>query len=70
MTSKLQVATSEDLEALAEIFLTAYAGDVVQGNLFLNVPWEAQIKFGADLLKQDFGKPGVKDLVMVDTETG
>jgi hypothetical protein len=70
MSLILQPAVKENASQRAEVQLASYGDDPILTSLMAGVPYEEQVKFFAGALFQGFGEPGVKDLEVLDSETG
>jgi hypothetical protein len=66
----LQPSTKENAPQRAEVQLESYIHDPLFNSLIPNASKKVKVKFFAEVLTKDMGKPGVKDLEIIDSENG
>lgn len=65
----LQPAKAENAIQHAKIQLDSYADDPILPSLMPSVPYEKKIEFFERGLLEEYGKPRVKDLEIIDAKT-
>lgn len=65
----LQPATKENALQRGEVQLASNIYDPVMKSLMPGAPYEAQVKFFGEATSKDLGKPEVRTLEIIDTET-
>jgi hypothetical protein len=66
----VQPTPKEHVYQCAEVQLAAFAHDPMVPNLMKGIPHEEQVRFFAESLAKDLEGPEVRNLEVVDTETG
>lgn len=70
MSLILQPAAKENATQRAEVQLASYSNDPILQSLMPRVPHDEKVEFVAGALWKGFGMPGIKDMEIIDTETG